>query len=242
MRILNLGCGTKTSSHPDVLNIDRSPYLVLKKSHLGARVAPLFLAGQRLQRFKSLPENILPFDLKRKLPFGPDSIDVVYHSHLLEHFDPQDAEKLLCEIRRVLRPGGVHRVVVPDLEQACRAYLGHLRVCEEHPAEAVLHDRFIAALIEQCVRRRACGTSRQRLFRRCLERLLLGDAPRRGETHRWLYDKVSLEVMLTRLGFRNPSRLSYDTSSISGWKLYGLDEGESGGEYRPGSLYMEVQR
>ena len=34
MRIINLGCGTKTCQNPDVINIDWSIYLVLKKKFL----------------------------------------------------------------------------------------------------------------------------------------------------------------------------------------------------------------
>jgi SAM-dependent methyltransferase len=242
MKVLNLGCGTKTSPHADVVNVDWSVYLILGKSRFLRRIAPLFVRGQRLDRLNSLPRNILARNLTRTLPFVSDSVDVVYHCHLLEHFDPWVAEKFLREILRVLRPGGIQRIVVPDLEQACRSYLEHLTLCEEAPAEADAHDSYVAAMIEQSVRRQSYGARHQGPLGRRLENLLLGDARRRGETHQWMYDRINLAALLTRLGFRNPRLRSYDTSSIPNWSDYGLDMGEGGREYKPRSLYIEAQK
>jgi len=45
---------------------------------------------------------------------GP--FDLVYTSHALEHLNPFDAAKALKEFHRVLEPGGVAVVIVPDLE------------------------------------------------------------------------------------------------------------------------------
>lgn len=42
--------------------------------------------------------------------------DVVFCSHALEHLKPSDVMRALSEFRRVLRPGGVAMVFVPDLE------------------------------------------------------------------------------------------------------------------------------
>ena len=46
---------------------------------------PFVVRGERLQRFRALPDNILVHDLSKSLPFSADSVDAVYHSHLLEH-------------------------------------------------------------------------------------------------------------------------------------------------------------
>ena len=54
-------------------------------------------------------------DLRVPLPFPDASVAVAYTSHALEHLFPEDALKLLREIRRTLRPDGVARVVVPDV-------------------------------------------------------------------------------------------------------------------------------
>jgi predicted SAM-dependent methyltransferase len=63
-------------------------------------------------------------DLRRKLPFPNSSVAVAYCSHTLEHLFPEDALRLLREIRRILQPDGVVRMVVPDVSYAFRIAAG----------------------------------------------------------------------------------------------------------------------
>ncbi|MGH8249116.1 MAG: class I SAM-dependent methyltransferase [Steroidobacteraceae bacterium] len=57
------------------------------------------------------------------LPFPDGSASRVFVSHLLEHlFFPRDVRFILAELKRVLAPGGVVRIVVPDVEQCIAAY------------------------------------------------------------------------------------------------------------------------
>lgn len=56
----------------------------------------------------------------RKLPYADASVDEVYASHLLEHFDYETVPAVLAEWVRVLRPGGLLRVSVPDVEKFCK--------------------------------------------------------------------------------------------------------------------------
>ena len=66
---------------------------------------------------------MLAHDLANGIPFLDQEFDVVYHSHVLEHFDRSEGEKFLRECFRVLKPGGIIRVAVPDLERIVREYL-----------------------------------------------------------------------------------------------------------------------
>ena len=242
MMILNLGCGTKTSSSPNVVNADWSIYLRVKRNPLLRPLAALAFRGLRLQKFRALPNNILVHDLSKGLPFADDSVDAVYHSHLLEHLDRDVAARFLLEIKRVLKPNGFQRIVIPDFEKAARLYLAHVAICERDAAEAERHDPYIAVLIEQSVRRYASGTSQQSPVRRFVENKLLGDARRRGETHQWMYDRFNLSALLTRLSYRNPQVEQFNTSRIACWNEYALDQNEAGAEYKPESLYLEVQK
>ncbi len=240
MKILNLGCGTKVSQSPDVVNIDWSLYLRFKKNRVLRAVMPLLIRGERLSRFNTLPDNIMVYNLAKGIPFGSNSVDVVYHSHILEHLDKGVAKEFLLEVKRVLKPGGIQRIVVPDMEKACKAYIAHILVCKNDPDEAGKHDSYIATLIEQSVRREAYGTSQQKPLRRFIENAFLGDARRRGETHQWMYDSTSLSTLLIRLGYKEFQIKKYDASMIPNWKRYKLDFDEHGSEYKPGSLYMET--
>ena len=61
-------------------------------------------------------------DMSYGIPLPDQSADFVFSSHFLEHLSKADGEKLMTETLRVLRPGGVVRILVPDLDQAIAAY------------------------------------------------------------------------------------------------------------------------
>jgi predicted SAM-dependent methyltransferase len=240
MRLLNLGCGTKTSDRDGVVNIDWSVMLRLRKNPLPRTIVPLVLRGERLERYRALPDNIRVYNLAKGIPFESESVDAVYHSHTLEHLDRDVAEVLMREALRVLKPGGVHRIVVPDFELLCRNYVAHLDTSGDDAAGEREHDEYVSALLEQSVRREAHGSSLQRPMRRRIENLLLGDARRRGETHQWMYDRINLRDKLLAAGYSDVRQMTYDTSLIPDWNEYGLDTDPEGQQYRPGSLYMDA--
>lgn len=69
------------------------------------------------------PRNIIRYDCRRRLPFRTSKVEYIYHSHLLEHLSLEDARRFNKECWRVLRPGGILRVVVPELSFMARNYL-----------------------------------------------------------------------------------------------------------------------
>lgn len=65
-------------------------------------------------------------DLSR---FANASFDLIYASHVLEHFGWRDeVAMVLQEWRRVLKPGGALHVSVPDLGVLCRLFLDRQRL------------------------------------------------------------------------------------------------------------------
>lgn len=54
--------------------------------------------------------------------FEDDSVDLVYACHLLEHFRREETEGVLTEWRRVLRPGGILRIAVPNFAALVKVY------------------------------------------------------------------------------------------------------------------------
>jgi predicted SAM-dependent methyltransferase len=125
---LNLGCGSRF--HPDWINVD----------------------------FAATADSVLSHDLRLGVPFPDERFDVVYHSHLLEHFSRPFALSFLRETYRVLKRGGITRIAVPDLERTARAYLQALE-------EAARGDRqwqkryewMIVEMLDQTVRERPGG-------------------------------------------------------------------------------------
>lgn len=57
------------------------------------------------------------------LPLETGSIEVVYSSHILEHLPRAQAEDFLAEAHRVLKPGNVLHLMVPDLHKLMDQYL-----------------------------------------------------------------------------------------------------------------------
>lgn len=89
---LHLGCGAKHI--PGFVHVD-----VLDYPHIDHRV----------------PVNALDF--------APDgSVDLIYASHVLEHFGRHEVDQVLREWFRVLRPGGILRVAVPDFAAVVQRY------------------------------------------------------------------------------------------------------------------------
>jgi len=70
--------------------------------------------------------GIVRHDLRQGVPFPDATYDLVYHSTMLSMLRPSEALSFMRECRRVLKPGGVLRVVTEDLEQMCRVYLEKL--------------------------------------------------------------------------------------------------------------------
>ncbi len=76
--------------------------------------------------FISDTDHVVAHNLLQGVPF-PDSVfQVVYHSHVLEHFPKSEAKPFIAECNRVLKPGGIIRIAVPDLERIVRNYLQYL--------------------------------------------------------------------------------------------------------------------
>lgn len=69
------------------------------------------------------PGADLQLDLREPWPFPNDSVSYIYSEHVFEHFEfMHEVPHFLAESKRVLRPGGVFDVAVPDTEWPIRAY------------------------------------------------------------------------------------------------------------------------
>jgi predicted SAM-dependent methyltransferase len=112
---LNLGCGARTPT--GWVNVDNAA---------GARFAniPFFSTLNRYLRLFSLDwdSRISVHDLRKPFPWPAKSADVIYASHVLEHFTRDEARVFLARCRETLKPGGIIRILVPDLHYFVREY------------------------------------------------------------------------------------------------------------------------
>jgi SAM-dependent methyltransferase len=72
---------------------------------------------------KQAPGVDLTCDILDGLPLEDDSIDYAVSIHALPELPLDRLVPALRELRRVLRPGGVLRLALPDLERGFRAYV-----------------------------------------------------------------------------------------------------------------------
>lgn len=107
--------------------------------------------------FHSDHPEVQRVNLLQRLPFDDGTFDVVYSSHVLEHFSPETAEALLRECHRVLKPGGILRTVLPDLETACREYVRILNEVKTSETSRRQYEWIILELLDQLTRTRPSG-------------------------------------------------------------------------------------
>jgi ubiquinone/menaquinone biosynthesis C-methylase UbiE len=128
MQALNLGCGYRF--HPTWTNID----------------------------FIDRGQSVITHNLLRGIPAENCTYDFVYHSHLLEHLPKSYAPAFLAECYRVLKPAGILRVVIPDLENIIQNYIWALEEALRG-SEAGVHNYnwILLELFDQLVRDRSGG-------------------------------------------------------------------------------------
>lgn len=107
MKLLNLGAGSVRPGEP-FTNVDS----------LHGLLAPGTPERDQLDR----EPNYIEHDIRQPLPFPDNQFDGVLLSHCLEHFDAISGTVLLKEILRVLIPGGILMVSVPDASYHRKVY------------------------------------------------------------------------------------------------------------------------
>jgi SAM-dependent methyltransferase len=240
--LLNLGSSARVA--PGWNNVDFSWLIRFSKhphvSRLLHRVG--VLSTFRYERILRIDPHAIQWDLRRGIPFADKTFDGVYHSHVLEHIDRDAAPKFLAECFRVLKPGGILRVVVPDLEQLVQDYLRQIdnMQCSQGDIEELY--RATEEIFDQMVRRVPKARIGAPWIVRIMETILVGDTERAGILHRWMYDRFSLADLISRVGFSNVRQHTPYTSDMAGWVGFHLDTDPDGTIYKPSSLYMEGVR
>jgi predicted SAM-dependent methyltransferase len=115
-------------------------------------------------------KDVIGHDLRKPLPFADGEFDIVYHSHVLEHFRKVDATRFLRECWRVLKPGGLCRIAVPDLEGIATFYLREVDSLRRGGgSRSSNHEWMLLELYDQVVRTEPGGAMVEFLERETLE-------------------------------------------------------------------------
>lgn len=259
MKLVNIGCGN--IYHKDWINIDYTAY----------------------------SKEVIQHDLSKGIPLKSQTVDFLYNSHILEHFNKKDGHNLLLECKRVLKKGGILRIVVPDLKCLAEEYLNAFNSIKELHTEysEANYNWSVIELIDQLVRDESGGemlkywaqekiinpdvlerrigsgfvnfknfsipskkfpiTLKERIKNKILnyfgvswDDYLKICFYKLGERHKWMYDEVSLKLLLKSLGFDNIKVQNGETSYFLEWKNYSSLDVENDVLRKPDSLIIEA--
>lgn len=131
------------------------------------------------------------------LPFADNSADFVFFSHTLEHlYYPGEALKVLKDIHRVLGPGGIVRVIVPDLGKCIEAYHQNDRTFFESRKRTWDWWDHSQTRLEDFLNYAGAGPAPGQFFR----------------DHKFGYDLETLTHLFTRAGFSRVEKSEYMSS------------------------------
>lgn len=116
MKILNSIIGTSFSIIYKLLINRVNIYIKSKKKPRYLEIGP---GKERIPGFETLNavwtrNTDFVVDASKKLPFKDKTFDLIYASHVLEHLPWYKIENTLTEIHRILKPGGIIEIWVPD--------------------------------------------------------------------------------------------------------------------------------
>lgn len=109
------------------INTDVSPHIRISRVPGLAKL--LYTAGRinehrYRQHASGLWKQVQFLDAGKRFPFETDSLSAIYSTHVLEHLEQHVVRNLLLECHRVLKPGAVLRIGVPDLDTLVHSYDG----------------------------------------------------------------------------------------------------------------------
>jgi predicted SAM-dependent methyltransferase len=170
------------------------------RAFVRARTSPVYLnlgSGPRgldapnwvnVDAFSDINVHFL-LDFNRPMPFEDQTLDGVFCEHVVEHFTFEDGRRMLGEICRALKKGGVARIIVPDAAWVMRSYF-------DQP--------------DLLIRHRAGEETNPSAEQTPME--IVNQYFRQRYEHHFLYDFASMEKMLKQAGFTDVKHLTFKQS------------------------------
>ena len=127
----------------------------------------------------------LQHDALERFPLEAEVVDLCFSEHFIEHLEPAQGIAWLAEMWRVLRPGGVLRLVTPDLRKYVEGYL-------DSGAEFFSEHRSALANLPYFVDRDPAVLERRAFM---LNQIFM------MWEHRWIYDLDEIRYAAVQAGF-----------------------------------------
>ncbi len=171
---LNIGCFTSFFMFHDTwVNIDK-----LDLSHVRQRRC-----------------NVLQHDVTSGIPYPDNSVALIYHSDLIEHFSYHEAISFLKECYRVLKPRGLMRVCTPDFESIMQKY-AQGQMSDFNSIQPDEYSKVDSSMLKLSMV--VFGS--------------LGSTQSNYQGHQMLYDFAGLTEILELVGFVDVKRMPIDVS------------------------------
>ena len=148
-----------------------------------------------------LPKNVakapyfLEYDLKKGIPASLNSLEVIYHSHLLEHLDHESGIIFLRNCYQCLSEDGVMRFALPDLKIWCDNYVNNNKIFFQ-----TYKNQYYYGLEKSW----KDYNSKGHVFSSMLY----------NWGHKMVYDFASLEEKLSKIGYKNIYRAKWGYSDL----------------------------
>jgi predicted SAM-dependent methyltransferase len=199
LRYINIGCGAHP--FPGWKNYDHNIFIFFARINLlRSLLKNMNFIPVGFKEFMDIAasKKIKYADGGKHIPEANNTIDALYSSHMLEHLDEDETHVFLTESKRILKDGGIIRLVVPDFDILIRSYNHH-----NNPAEFIK---------DSCL----VGQKPKSLIKK-LQYLFQG--------HGWhfsMYNQKTLVALLARYEFKNIQILQEGETNISGCEQLNL--------------------
>jgi predicted SAM-dependent methyltransferase len=194
---LNVGCG----------HIQPEGWVNVDNSNRAKLASSLPWLDALLVRLRVLPRTDFTrrtrtWDVRKKFPLAEGSVGAIYNGEMLEHLTAEEGKRFLAECFRILAPGGVLRVRVPDNYRYWKKYTNDFERARERPRQEWTeeHVRYIERHFSCLCTKRSWFTS----F---------------GHFHKWMYDEISLTLAFEQAGFVQVERKGLYQSRIPDVRL-----------------------
>jgi predicted SAM-dependent methyltransferase len=178
---------------------------------LNVATGPYVLDGFVNLELRAYHPDVIRWDCRRNLPVADGSCRGIRIEHFLEHLDPRDeVPQLLRDCYRALAPGGVLRIVVPDVARFMAAYVARDKAAFDALAVVDPFPQDLPTWID-----------------------IVNHSFHQWHEHRWGYDVENLTCFLNGAGFSDVTVSDYGTSRVA---PLGCDRDE----HAPYSLYVEA--
>ncbi len=183
--IINIGAGL--SNGKSWLNYDVSPTLRISKIPFFGRLLLKMIHGPNWS------QNTYYGDILKGLPLQPESCKLAFSSHTFEHLSLADFDCAVKNVHTYLQPGGVFRIIVPDIEVYAKSYVKRLE-----------NNQGVSDASVDFIRATHLGFEKSRASLRSRLREAFANS-----RHQWLWDKHSLAKRIESHGFKKIKVCNY---------------------------------